>query len=63
MATVEMIVPTGRVVSTFVPTETFHSEQFASSYVEGMKYYVREGNNALAAAVQAWAEAGRVTII
>lgn len=62
MANVEMIVPTGRVVRTFVPTEDFYSEQFRSHYVTGMRYSVREGNTALATAVQAWADVGRVTL-
>jgi hypothetical protein len=62
MAKIEMIVPKGRVLQTFVPNETFSSEQFGSVYVQGQRYSVREGNNALAAAVQAWAEAGLVTV-
>ncbi len=62
MATIEMIVPAGQVLYTFVPNETFVSDQFQSTYVAGARYSVRQGNTALDAAVHAWADVGRVTI-
>ena len=52
--------PSGRVVSVFVPKETFHSDEMGSTYVKDFRYYLREGNDKLEVQVEAWASEGKV---
>lgn len=53
-------VPTGRVLFVFTPVEDFHCDATGTDYVKGMRYKVREGNDALKERVQKWLEQGRV---
>jgi len=50
----------GKVIATFTPTKNFHSEEFASDYIKGMSYNIREGNDKLAALVEQWRKDGLV---
>ena len=60
MATVKQTIPTGKVVLTFIPTEDFFCKTMQSQYVKDSTYYLRAGNDKLAAKVGEWLEAGMI---
>jgi len=55
-APIVSVVPTTRVVSQFMPLESFFCEDMKSAYVKDMKYSLREGNVKLAAKIEEWKE-------
>ncbi len=46
----------------FIPQCTWWDENFESVYMEGLSYFVREGNDKLHAAVQDWKALGMVKV-
>lgn len=57
-----VVSPRGKVLAVFYPKQTFESDELATKYMAGLRYYVREGNEKLASAAKAWAEAGIVDL-
>ena len=60
MATVKQTIPTGTVISTFIPTQDFFCKTMQSQYVKGSTYYLREGNDKLATKVNEWLKDGLI---
>jgi len=54
--------PRGKMVATFSPKETFHSEEMGSTYVKGMNYTLREGQESLRRMLNHWVRDGKVTV-
>lgn len=44
----------------FTPTQDFNDEDLRSSYIKGLNYTVRPGNDLLAAKVEQWIKDGKV---
>lgn len=59
----KIIAPTGKALAHFYPKENFHSDEFGTDYMQGMKYTLREGNERLALALVKWQEEGKVVVM
>lgn len=55
--------PRGEVGYYFQPTETFYSEETASTYVKGLRYTVRKGNDKLDKLAHEWRDNNKVVIL
>jgi hypothetical protein len=47
----------------FRALKDFHAPEFRSDYVTGLTYTIRDGNDKLATAAEAWAADGRIAFL
>lgn len=57
-----LTIPTETKLAMFVPLKDFFCPEFQTSYVCGMEYWLRAGNDRLAAAAEKWQEDGLIVI-